>query len=396
LLVFWAGSLLVPQLDFITALLVIALGSLIGSLPLALVGVIGSDNAIPTMVMLRAPFGIYGSYLPSVLNILQLIGWATFEVVVMAKAADEVSKRVFAYSDFNLWVVVFASICILMGVLGPLAVVRQWLEKFAVWVLYGSTAWIAYFALTSGEVPRLFSQGEGGLPLLLAMDIVIAMPVSWIPLVADYSRFARSPKGGFWGTYLGYVAANILGYGVGAVLVLTTTSTDVVGAILLVQLGAVTLLLILTYEVDNGFADIYSAAVSIQNILPRARQRWLIAGIGALSMILAMLIPIMRYEWFLLAIGSLFTPLFGVVLTDYFIVKRRRYDAEDLYRARGPYRYWRGFNLKAEVSWAFGVAVYVVIATYIPDIGASIPALLSSSALYWLLNHGRFNRTRVE
>lgn len=387
LLVFWAGSLLVPQLDLTTALLIIVAGSLIGSLPLALAGVIGSDNAVPTMVSLRPAFGVFGSYLPSLLNIIQLVGWTTFEIVVMALAADQVSTAVFNYSNFYLWVVIFTAVCILMGVLGPLAVVRQWLEKFAIWVLYGSTIWIVYIIATSGKVPEVLgSVNEGGLPLLLAMDIVIAMPVSWMPLVSDYNRFARSSRGGFWGTYVGYVVANVIGYGVGALLVLSMATADVVAAILLVQLGGVALLFILIYEVDNGFADLYSAAVSIQNIIPWARQRLFIVGLGVLSMFLAMLIPIMQYEWFLLWIGSVFIPLFGVMFTDYFIVNKRSYDMKGIYESDGPYRYWHGVNLRAVISWISGVIIYNLIVTYTPETGASIPTLLASALIYWLLN----------
>jgi len=162
LLVFWAGSLLVPQLNLGTALFIIAAGSIIGSLPLALAGMIGSDNSIPTMVMLRPSFGVYGSYLPTVLNIIQLVGWTTFELVVMALAANNVVKTVLGYANFYLWVLVFTAFCISMGIIGPLAVVRQWLEKFAFWILYGSTIWIAYSALSRRGFHELLAAPGGG------------------------------------------------------------------------------------------------------------------------------------------------------------------------------------------------------------------------------------------
>lgn len=387
LLVFWAGSLLVPQLDVFTALMIIVAGSLIGSLPLALAGIIGSDNAVPTMVMLRPAFGIRGSFLPSLLNVFQLIGWTTFELVVMSLAADQVSTKILGYSIFYVWVIFFSAILVLTGIGGPLTFVKQWLEKFEIWVLYGSVIWITYVLATSGQIHGVLSApGKGGLPLLLAMDIVIAMPVSWMPLVSDYSRFAKSSSAGFWGTYIGYVIANVIGYGVGALLVLLTNTADVVAAILLVQFGAVTLLFILTYEADNGFADLYSAAVSIQNLFPKAKQRLLVIGIGILSMVLAMLIPIMQYEWFLLWIGAIFIPIFGVLLIDYFVINRRRYNVQAIYMHGGTYRYWREINLRAIAAWISGAAVYNLIVAYAPDLGASLPTLLVSALIYWLLS----------
>ncbi|MCS7116162.1 MAG: putative hydroxymethylpyrimidine transporter CytX [Nitrososphaerota archaeon] len=389
LLVFWAGSLLVPQLSLNAALLIIIVGSIIGSLPLALVGVMGSDNAIPTMVVLRPSFGIYGSYLPSILNIIQLVGWTVFEIVVMALAANNISKSAFGYSNFYLWVIIFTTFCVLMGIVGPIAVVREWLEKFAFWILYGSTVWIAYSALTTRNFLDLIAlPAQGDLPLLLAMDIVIAMPISWMPLIADYNRFARNSKEGFWGTFIGYIIANVIGYGVGAILILSMGTTDVVSAIMLVHLGAFALVLILIYEVDNGFADLYSAAVSIQNLFPRLKQRLLIITLGILSAILAMLIgeKVYHYEWFLLWIGSVFVPVFGVAFVDYFLVKNRRYDLEMLYGLKGAYKYRGGINIRAIVAWSTGVLIYYSIVWYIPWLGASIPSLLTSAFTYWILS----------
>ena len=389
LLVFWAGALLVPYLDLTTALIAIIAGSIIGSLPLAIAGIIGSDNAIPTMAALRPSFGIRGSYLPSLLNIIQLIGWGAFEIWVMATAVDVVTEAILNYSNFYLWVMIFALLCVAMGISGPLMVIRQWLEKFVVWILYGSTIWIAYWALTTHSFWELVAMpAQGGLSFSLAIDYTIAMPISWMPLIADYNRFARTSKGGFWGTYIGYVVANIVGYGVGAILILAFKPlgvTDVVSAIMLVYLGGIVILSLLTYEIDNGWADIYSSAVSIQNLLPKLSQRKLIVLIGAVSAILAMFIPIAEYEWFLLWIGSVFCPLFGVIFVDYFLIKRRKYDVSEIYKTKGAYWFWKGINFRAVIAWATGVLIYYFIVYLIPWLGASVPSLAATACLYWIL-----------
>jgi len=386
LLVFWAGALLVPYLDLTAALIAIIAGSIIGSLPLAIAGIIGSDNAIPTMVALRPSFGTLGSYFPSVLNIVQLVGWATLEIVVMATAVDGVVKAVFNYSNLYLWVIIFAFLCTAMGIAGPLTVIKQWLEKFAVWVLYGSTFWIAYWALTTRSFWELSAApAQGGLPFLLAVDYTIAMPISWMPLIADYNRFARTSKEGFWGTYIGYIIANIAGYGVGAILILAMGTADVISAIMLIYMGVPAILLILTYEVDNGWADIYSSAVSIQNLLPKLSQRKLIVLIGAVSAILAMFIPVAEYEWFLLWIGSVFCPLFGVIFIDYFLIKRRKYNVREIYKTKGAYWFWKGINVRAIIAWAIGVLIYYCIVYLIPWLGASVPSLTATACLYWIL-----------
>ncbi|MBS7629402.1 cytosine permease, partial [Candidatus Bathyarchaeota archaeon] len=107
LLVLLAGSLLVPALSLHEAILAIVLGTAIGNLPLILAGWVGSEYAIPTMVTVRSSFGIRGSYIATFLNLIQLVGWTAFEVIIMAKAADTISLSIAGYSNTTLWIVVF-------------------------------------------------------------------------------------------------------------------------------------------------------------------------------------------------------------------------------------------------------------------------------------------------
>ena len=98
-----------------------------------------------------------------------------------------------------------------------------------------------------------------------------------------------------------------------------------------------------------------------------------------------MFIPIAKYEWFLLWIGSVFCPLFGVIFMDYFIVKRKRYNIEEVYKTRGVYWYWEGVNTRAVAAWAIGILIYYSIVYYVPWLGASIPSLTTTAFLYWTL-----------
>jgi len=385
LLVLLAGTLLVPSLGLGQALQAMVIGTLIGNLLLALAGVIGSDNAIPTMVMLRPVLGIRGSYLPTFLNLIQLIGWGAFEVIIMAEAANTISQTLFGFSNYLLWAFLFAAWCTILAIGGPLVVVRQWLEKFAVWLVYGTSIWLTYYLFTNYDIGGLLrAPGAGELPFWLAVDLVVAMPISWMPLVADYNRFARDAGKAFWGTYLGYFVANVWFYGLGALFVLALATGDLIPAIMTVTGGWVALILILVDETDNAFADIYSAAVSGQNVLTKARQWWLAVAVGAICFVLAAKVPIAQYEGFLLFIGSVFSPLFGVLAADYFVLRKRHYDVEELYRPLGAYWYRQGFNARAIIAWALGIAVYQAIAHYVPWLGASVPSFVAAFILYLL------------
>src|SRR2546428_96813 len=103
LLVLLTGALLVPALGLPKALLAIGVGSLVGCMPLALVGLAGAREGVPGMVLFRPVLGVGGSYLPSLLNIVQLVGWTGFEFWAMSLVANEMSKRLFGFSSYWLW-----------------------------------------------------------------------------------------------------------------------------------------------------------------------------------------------------------------------------------------------------------------------------------------------------
>jgi len=181
------------------------------------------------------------------------------------------------------------------------------------------------------------------------------MPISWLPLVADYNRFARPGGGGFAGTYWGYLAGNVWFYALGALLVLVAgAGADVFGigtAIAISAGGGVVLIALLVGESDNAFADIYSAAVSTQNVMPNLPQRALIAAVGAVGFLLALAFSMDRYELFLLLIGSVFVPLAAVFMADYFVHHRGRYGEDALFSPTGV-------NVRAFVPWAVGFLLY--------------------------------------
>ena len=190
LLVFSAGSLL-SDASFIDATLAIIFGSVGGSILLALAGKIGSDHGIPSLITMRPAFGIRGSYLPAILNVMQLIGWTTFEIMIMARAAELLTGNFISY---YFWAAIFGILVGFLGVAGPLSVVRQWMSKFAVWIAFGTSAIIIISLINSSDIAALVSSPGGGMSFFTALDLVIAMPVSWMPLVADYNRFAKKSK----------------------------------------------------------------------------------------------------------------------------------------------------------------------------------------------------------
>lgn len=364
LLVLAAGALLVPALGLPKAMLAMVLGSVVGCLPLALVGVAGAREGVPGMVLFRPVLGLRGSWVPSVFNLVQLIGWTALELWAMGRVANAVSKQVFGLDSYLLWLVVVAVLCTALALGGPVVVVRRWLERFGVYVVAAVGAWLTYRVLLAGDLAALWSRpGKGGWPsFVLAVDLVIAMPVSWLPLVADFNRFSRSRTSSFAGTFWGFFAGNTWFFALGALLVLVAgASPDAEGigaSITTLAGGTVMLVILLVVESDEAFANIYSSAVSAQNLLPRASQRLLIAAVAVSGVLLAAVLSMDAYQYFLLLIGSVFVPLFGVFLGDYFVLGDRGFAEEDLFDRGGRYWFSRGFNWMAMIPWAAGFVVY--------------------------------------
>ncbi len=371
LLVLQAGAGLVPGLSFAGALIAILIGSLLGAVLLALAGVVGADTGLATMAALRPTLGRHGAAAPAVLNVIQLFGWGIFEIVAMRDAADALAASTFHVSAPVVWTIVFGLAATALAVMGPLSFVRQIMRRFGLWLVLLGAAWLTRALLSRHDLAGLFAaRGTGAISLGSGIDIVAAMPLSWLPLIADYSRFGKA-RDMFRGSAAGYLLANIWFYALGAAFALVAASgQDLLLSALAATGGGFALLMILIDETDNVFADIFSAATSAATVI-RLKVRDLTIAFGALCTGLALVVPMGQFVTFLYMIGSVFAPLYGVLLADHFLVRKR--EAAEKVPA---------FNWAALACWVVGVAVYYAISQYLPALGATLPALAVSGGLY--------------
>lgn len=355
LLVLVAGTYLVPALSLPEALFAILVGSLIGNAMLGAAGLIGADARVPAMVLMRAPLGRLGSFGPTVLNAAQCVGWAIFELLIIATAAAALSDELFGFRAQGLWTIVFGAVALALALLGPIDFVRKVVRKFAVWAVLASLVYLTWWALDGAGIGELWERpGEGGFSRWGAIDLVVAITVSWIPLAADYTRFGRNRRSAFWGTAVGYFLASAWLWSLGAVLFFSRDLTDAAALPAAVAAGGIAatlaLLAVTVDETDEAFANVYSTAVSVQNLAPRLSQRALLAAISAVATAGALLIDLVAYETFLFLLGSFFVPLFGVLLADW-LVAGAHYREEDVFGATEA-------RLGTIGAWIAGFAAY--------------------------------------
>jgi putative hydroxymethylpyrimidine transporter CytX len=400
-----------PLRDAFAATLV---GAVIGNLMLAVAALIGADARVPTMVLQRAPLGRRGSYLPTALNVLQCLGWAIFELIVIATAAGLLCDKLFGFKGVWIWKLVFGVVAAVLALIGPVGFVRRFVRKFAIWAVLASVIYLAWWIVDGADVQRIWSEGGHKGSFWLAVDTVVAVTVSWAPLVADYTRFSRDRRSAFFGVGIGYLLPTLFQFGFGSILVLSRNVDPNRPELILIAIAgggvaaALALLALTVDETDEAFANVYSAAVSTQNLFPWISQRALIVGASLLATGGALAIDMRSYQRFLLLLGAVFVPLLGVLVADW-LLAGAHYTRRHVFE--GP-----AFRPANIVAWLVGFLVYEWLyrptdlgfwsrwVNHLPapsyQFGASVPsftvAFLLTAAVVWLGSSRAAARARRE
>ncbi|RKP55731.1 purine-cytosine permease family protein [Pararobbsia silviterrae] len=372
LLVMQAGALLIPALSGVGAAGAVAIGTIGGTLLLAWVGYLGSRSGVSSAGLIWSALGKRFAMLPIALNVLQLIGWAVFEIVVLRDGLGAIAKHAASPLNASLLTVIAGAVLVGLLTLSMVGVVRQFIRRVGLWLMLIALVWLTIRFIHDATPAMLTAPGKGGLAFAAAVDLVIAMPISWIPLVADYTRYGRSPSAAFGGTFIGYGFANAWCFLLGILIAASHPGADLMPTILQASFGALALALILIDETDNGYSDLYSAAVSSHSLVPKWSVRVWGPVLGVVATILALVLPIQNYQDFLYLLGSVFVPLFGVVI------------AHHGFHPRTPDQTSVSLSWVGAVAWIVGIALYQYITRYQPQWGASLPSLVVSFVLYRL------------
>jgi putative hydroxymethylpyrimidine transporter CytX len=318
-----------PALSLTAAFTALLVGTVIGSAAVAIAAVPGTETGAPAMVLLRGLFGVRLSWLPTVLNIVQLLGWTTFELVVISTALHQLAPGVPRWGYVLLGGMVTTALA-----LRPLA----WIRLLRKYVTVAVVVALGYLAVQLLRNP-LPAWGHGTWHgFWIAVDSVVGVTVSWVPVAADYTRHSRSVRDTVIGSFVGYSLTQVVCYGIGLIALVTVaksgTDHQMYSAFMAIPLGTLAFAVLAIRELDQSFVDTYSTAVSVQNLRPRWDRRGLAVVIGTAATVLALALNIADYQNFLLLIGSVFVPLLGVLAIDYFVISGRRWDLSEAAPAR--------------------------------------------------------------
>ena len=340
------------SLGFLKGLLAIVLGHIVGCILLFLAGMIGAKTQKIAMDTVKISFGTKGGIFFAILNILQLFGWTGIMIYDGASA----TQGILPIGHF-IWCIVIGGLIlvwILIGVknLGKLNVI-------AMSALFLMTIILSFIIFKGGTA---FDKGDNSMSFGAAMELSIAMPLSWLPLISDYTKEAKEPVKATAASSIVYGFVSIWMYIIGMSAALFTMESDIAKILLKAGLGIMGLFIVVLSTVTTTFLDVYSAGVSTESIFSKIKSKWVAVAVTVIGTLGAIVLPMDDITGFLYLIGSVFAPMIAIQIADFFILKI----SNDK----------KMFSIKNIIIWVTGFIIYRILMKFDTPIGSTIPSML--------------------
>jgi putative hydroxymethylpyrimidine transporter CytX len=346
-----AGILLAP-LGFEKGILALILGHGLGCLFLFLAGWIGGKTGKNAMETIAISFGYKGAHFFALLNALQLIGWTGIMIYDGAQCASE------AFMDqFPLW-------CIVLG-----ALLVLWLRGRKELTLLNSAAVILLLLLTAWLGVSVFQSASsaaapaGGMSFGAGFELAVSMPLSWLPLISDYTSQTKRGTLSAAGSAICYGLSCTFMASIGLCAALATGVESVANIMIMAGLGVAGLVIIIFSTVTTTFLDAYSMGVSLHSVFQSVEARTAAMAAVVIGTIGAILFPLDNISDFLYLIGSVFAPMTAILLTDYFLLGKRVFQ--------------KGIVMNRMVLWAIGFLLYRYFLTIDLPLGSTAPDMMA-------------------
>ncbi len=336
----------------------VVIGHVIGCVMLFLAGVIGGKMRLSAMETVKASFGSKGGLLFSTLNVLQLVGWTAIMIYDGALAADGIfgTGRI-------LWCVVIGALIILWIMVGISNLGK--INTVAMAALFILTVILCKVIFFSGNV--LTPAAEQALSFGGAVELSVAMPLSWLPLISDYTREAEKPVKATAVSAIVYGIVSCWMYIIGMGAAMLTEGSDIAEIMVKAGLGVAGLLIIVFSTVTTTFLDAYSAGISFESIFSKIKGKYAAVAVTVIGTVAAVIWPMDDITDFLYLIGSVFAPMIAVQIADFFIIKKD---------SRG-----RGFDFINLAVWLVGFICYRLLMNVDIIVGYTLPDMVITALL---------------
>ncbi len=387
------GGLLVPGLSWTQACLALVVGNIILGILLSLMGYFGVDYGISTTVASRFALGHpRGSWIASIIILMSMVGWFAVTAELAGQATHDALQGTAGFSNV-------AVVIALIGVLNSLPPILgyeniKWLSRLAVPGLTGLCVWILVVIVSKyGYRNLIHYTPTHTLSLTTGLDLVMGGLIVGVFTAPDISRYVVSERDNWIGAMLGAFPPSLFLGLVGALSKLATGDWNAVSVVQRLGLGTPALIVIIASSWTANNSNLYSSGLALANIFPKISRWQSTALMGALGTTLAALRVTRYFGSFLLVLSDLFSPLIGILLCDYFLVRRSRLNLAEAYRNQGACFYSGGVNLAAVVALIAGF----MVAKFSPaNTMASLFSLFAAAAVYPLMRKLLYRKAGAE
>ncbi len=387
------GGLLVPGLSWTQACWALVVGNIILGVLLALMGCFGVDYGVSTTVASRFSMGHpRGSWIASIIILLSMVGWFGVTAELAGQATHDALQGVPGFPNT-------AIVIALIGVLNSLPPIFgfeniKWLSRLAVPGLTGLCIWILYVIISKyGYWNLVHYTPTHSLSLTTGLDLVMGGLIVGVFTASDISRYLVSERDNWIGCMLGAFPPSLFLGMVGALSKLATGDWNAVSVVQRLGLGAPALIVIIASSWTANNTNLYSSGLALANMFPRISRWQSTALMGALGTILAASRVTRYFGSFLLALSDLFSPLIGILLCDYFVIRRSRLNLREAYEDKGPCFYTGGVNLAAVTALISG---FIVAKLAPASMMASLVSLFAAAVVYFISLKVLYRKTSSE
>ena len=345
------GTYFAP-LGFTIGILAILLGHIIGCAMLFFAGLIGGKVRKSAMETAKMSFGSKGALLFSVLNIIQLVGWTAIMIYDGALAVN----GIFDIGNW-IWCIIIGALIILWILIGIKNLGK--VNTVAMAALFILTIVLSFVIFGKGTMQNI---GGEGMTFGAAVELSVAMPLSWLPLISDYTREAKKPVKTTAVSAVTYGVVSCWMYIIGMGAAIFTGESDIAQIMVKAGLGIAGLLIIVFSTVTTTFLDAYSAGVSSESLSSKISGKWVAVAVTVIGAAGAIFLPLTDITDFLYFIGSVFAPMIAIQIADFFILKQNKETS--------------AFSIQNLIIWLIGFVIYRLLMLVDIVVGNTLPDML--------------------